>query len=302
MATNADVNVIPSKLTTTGATAGYLRTTDGANSFEVVSAIPSGDVVGGGTVEIADDSIAPAKLKRLGTTDGGNLFTPSDIADWYVVCGDLNVSDKKVTAAPDQLGYAKVNYSLIADRGIAVRNLSGIDEPTDGELIGIAEDHDSFVNMYVSPSSLQSVQLDAETDLKNYTGTVFPTIEVDTDSAGNLTTISSGFGLQRFPQIEKVDTFTKSFEVTSKATGTFFVWASQNLTGYDLSGNLFCTCKITPPPSEDGSAWATIMPDATAEATIVPAKSILCVCLHIYSTAALDSVPINVEVDMYRIY
>lgn len=44
MASNADVNVIPAKLTTTGATTGYLKTTDGANSFEVVSSIPAADV------------------------------------------------------------------------------------------------------------------------------------------------------------------------------------------------------------------------------------------------------------------
>lgn len=124
MATNADVNVTPSKLTTTGATSGYLKTTDGADSFQVVSSIPSADVEGSGAAEIADDSITPAKIKRLGSTDGGGITTPSDIADWYVVCADVNPTGGKVTAAPDRLSYAKVNSSLIADAGITTNKIS----------------------------------------------------------------------------------------------------------------------------------------------------------------------------------
>lgn len=56
MPSNAEVNVIPGKLTTTGASSGYLKTSDGASSFEVVSQIPSSDVEGGGSGETLTES------------------------------------------------------------------------------------------------------------------------------------------------------------------------------------------------------------------------------------------------------
>lgn len=67
MASNADVNVIPAKLTTTGATTGYLKTTDGANSFEVVSSIPAADVNVVSKIERVSEAYT------LSNTDGGTL-------------------------------------------------------------------------------------------------------------------------------------------------------------------------------------------------------------------------------------
>lgn len=131
MPSNADVNVIPGKLTTTGSTAGYLKTTDGAASFEVVSQIPSSDVEGGGSggsATIEDDSITPSKIKTLGVGTG-NDTSPDDKGNWRVVVADVPAtSNGSVTEAPGELWYSKVTNTLIDDGAVGTSKLQGLGE------------------------------------------------------------------------------------------------------------------------------------------------------------------------------